>query len=250
MGVITTGQTFSSGDQVTASKLNDIANNAIFTSAADTTDNSTLTLGSNKLKVKDAGITATQLATDSVTTAKIQDSAVTTAKLAAATITDIMPIGAVIPFAGIATAVPTGWLLCDGRALEKVGTYAPLFAVIDETYGGATVQFFRIPDLRGRVIAGVDGMGTQGSANRLTAASGVGSNLGQGGGSEQITLLESQMPAHTHSTGFASLSDSSSGSDTIFRHTGATGLNTGSTGGGLPHNNCQPTLVLNYIIKF
>ena len=55
MGVITTGQTFSSGDQVTASKLNDIANQATFTSASDTTDNSTLTLASsNKLKVKDS----------------------------------------------------------------------------------------------------------------------------------------------------------------------------------------------------
>ena len=250
MGVITTGQTFSSGDQVTASKLNDIANNAIFTSAADTTDNSTLTLGSNKLKVKDAGITATQLATDSVTTAKIQAGAVTTAKLAAATITDIMPIGAVIPFAGIESTVPSGWLLCDGRTLLKAGTYAPLFAVIGENYGGATTTHFYIPDLRGRVPAGVDGMGIQGSANRLTSLSGVGSNLGQSGGFERHQLTISEMPAHTHSTGFASISDSTSGSDTIFRHTGATGVNTGSTGGDGFHNNCQPTLVLNYIIKF
>jgi hypothetical protein len=81
MGVITTGQTFSSGDQVTASKLNEIANLATFTSASDTTDDSTLTLGSSKLKVKDLGITSTQLAADSVITAKIQDGAVTSDKL-------------------------------------------------------------------------------------------------------------------------------------------------------------------------
>lgn len=82
MGVITTGQTFSSGDQVTASKLNDIANQATFTSASDTTDDSTLTLSSsNKLKVKDSGITSTQLATDSVIEAKIQNDAVTTNKI-------------------------------------------------------------------------------------------------------------------------------------------------------------------------
>ena len=81
MGVITTGQTFSSGDQVTASKLNEIANLATFTSASDTTDDSTLTLGSSKLKVKDLGITSTQLAADSVITNKIQDGAVTSAKL-------------------------------------------------------------------------------------------------------------------------------------------------------------------------
>jgi len=81
MGVITTGQTFSSGDQVTASKLNEIANLATFTSASATTDDSTLTLGSSKLKVKDLGITSTQLASNSVITAKIQDGAVTSAKL-------------------------------------------------------------------------------------------------------------------------------------------------------------------------
>jgi len=87
MGVITTGQTFSSGDQVTASKLNDIANQATFTSASATTDDSTLTLASSKLKVKDLGITSTQLAADSVITAKIQDNAVTTDKITDSAVT-------------------------------------------------------------------------------------------------------------------------------------------------------------------
>ena len=82
MAVLSTGQSFASGDQVTAQKLNDIIGQATFTSAASTTDNSTLTLGSSKLKVKDAGITATQLATDAVITAKIQDDAVTANKVA------------------------------------------------------------------------------------------------------------------------------------------------------------------------
>ena len=90
MGVITTGQTFSSGDQVTSTKLNDIANQATFTSATDTTDNSTLTLsGSGKLKVKDNGIGSTQLASDAsvdanraIETNHIKDGQVTSAKLA------------------------------------------------------------------------------------------------------------------------------------------------------------------------
>ena len=91
MGVITTGQDFASGDQVTSTKLKDIANQATFTSAADTTDNSTLTLsGSGKLKVADDGIGSTQLASDAATDANravetnhIKDLQVTTAKLAA-----------------------------------------------------------------------------------------------------------------------------------------------------------------------
>ena len=87
MAVLSTGQSFASGDQVTAQKLNDIIGQATFTSAADTTDNSTLTLGSSKLKVADEGITATQLATDSVINAKIQNDAVTTGKIINSAIT-------------------------------------------------------------------------------------------------------------------------------------------------------------------
>ena len=84
MAVLSTGQSFSSGDQVTAQKLNDIIGQATFTSAADTTDNSTLNLSSSsKLKVADAGITSTQLATDAVVETRIQDGAVTSSNLAA-----------------------------------------------------------------------------------------------------------------------------------------------------------------------
>jgi len=89
MGVITTGQTFASGDQVTSTKLNDIANQATFTSAADTTDDSTLTIVGGKLKVKDNGVGSTQLKSDASTdsnravqTNHIRDNAVTLAKIA------------------------------------------------------------------------------------------------------------------------------------------------------------------------
>lgn len=89
MGVITTGQDFSSGDQVTSTKLNDIANQATFTSAADTTDDSTLTISGGKLKVADDGIGSTQLASDASTdtnravqTNHIRDDAVTQDKIA------------------------------------------------------------------------------------------------------------------------------------------------------------------------
>jgi microcystin-dependent protein len=255
MGVITTGQTFASGDQVTATKLNDIANNCTFTSAADTTDNSTLTLGSSKLKVKDAGITATQLATDSVITAKIQDGAVTSAKLDAAAVSVLMPTGSIMSFAG--SSAPTGYLLCDGAAISR-STYSTLFGVLATTYGsGDGSSTFNIPDLRGRVIAGQDDMGGA-SANRLTGLTGGvdGDVLGGSGGAESVTLTaaESGLPAHTHGTGMR-LSDSV--------HSNGTGntpstvddlLNTsGVTGGAQPasaaHNNVQPTFILNYIIK-
>lgn len=247
MGVITTGQTFASGDQVTATKLNDIANNCTFTSAADTTDNSTLTLGSSKLKVKDAGITATQLATDSVITAKIQDAAVTAAKLAPATVTAIMPTGSVIPHAGLLSlGAPAGWLFCDG-APQFQSDKPELFAAIGTTYG-ATATTFNVPDLRGRAIAGRDNMGTTGTAGRLTSAkSGLnGTNLGASGGNEEHTLTINEMPAHTHTV---PASGSALRGDSASEAAGNVQGTSGSTGGGAAHLNVQPTIILNYIIK-
>jgi hypothetical protein len=103
MGVITTGQTFSSGDQVTSTKLNDIANQATFTSAADTTDNATLTVSGGKLKVKDNGIATTQLATDAVETVNIKDGEVTAPKLAS--MADLRVLGNVSGSAASPSAV-------------------------------------------------------------------------------------------------------------------------------------------------
>jgi len=255
MGVITTGQTFASGDQVTATKLNDIANGATFTSAADTTDNSTLTLSSSsKLKVKDAGITATQLATDAVITAKIQDGAVTAAKLAQAAINAIMPPGSVIPFAGLTTAgPPAGWLFCDGGPQFQTDQPA-LFAALGTTYG-STATTFNVPDLRGRVVAGRDDMGVFGTAGRLTAAgSGLnGTNLGAANGlTETHTLSIAELPAHDHNLpvdGVGALNiqslTSTAGSDQGYDGS----VDSASTGGGGAHNNVQPTMILNYIIK-
>jgi len=251
MAVLSTGQSFASGDQVTAQKLIDIVGQAYFTSAADTTDNSTLTLGSSKLKVKDAGITSTQLATDSVITAKIQDGAVTAAKLDAGAVSVLMPSGSLMPYAG--ASAPTGYLLCDGAAISR-STYSTLFGVLSTTYGaGDGSTTFNIPDLRGRVIAGQDDMGGS-SANRLTGLTGGvdGDVLGGAGGGESHTLSTSELPAHDHNLpvdiggalNIQSLT-STGGSDQGYDGS----VDSASTGGGGAHNNVQPTIILNYIIK-
>tara|TARA_R110002167_G_scaffold326695_1_gene532701 strand:- start:2854 stop:3627 length:774 start_codon:yes stop_codon:yes gene_type:complete len=256
MGVITTGQTFSSGDQVTASKLNDIGNSATFTSAADTTDDSTLTItGAGKLKVADTGITATQLATDSVITAKIQDGAVTAAKLDPAAVTAIMPTGAVVPFAGAGTALPGNagdWLLCDGSAIDRqVATVnTALFTVLGVQYGvGNGTSTYNLPDLRGRVIAGKDDMGgTSPTPPRLTTAgSGVtGVALGAFGGLETHTLVAAEMQ-HTNSTP-TTAHNVDSGSGVVTAPSAATTGNIAAIT-ATAHNNVQPTIILNYIIK-
>lgn len=105
--------------------------------------------------------------------------------------------------------------------------------------------------MRGRVAGGKDDMGGS-AANRLTTGgSGVnGAALGAAGGAETHTLSLAQMPAHSHTISGATGSTSGGSSD--LRASGsATGVapTTASQGSGSAHNNTQPTLVLNYIIK-
>lgn len=253
MGVITTGQTFASGDQVTASKLNDIGNQAVFSDPVDGStliaNNSTYGVsgGNGKLKVKDAGITSTQLATDSVITAKIQDGAVTAAKLAPAAVTAIMPTGSIIPHAGLLSlGPPAGWLYCDGGAQIQADE-PDLFDAIGTTYG-STATTFNVPDLRGRVIAGRDDMGSFGTAGRLTTAgSGLnGTTLGGSGGFETHTLSTAEMD-HTNATTTTS-HNVSHGTGVITAPFAATTGNI-SANSATPHNNVQPTIILNYLIK-
>lgn len=184
------------------------------------------------------------------------------------------PPGAVIPYAG--SSAPAGWLLCYGQAISRT-TYAVLFTAISTTYGaGDGSTTFNLPDLRGRVVAGQDDMGGS-SANRLTGLTdGVnGDTLAAAGGLESTTLTEAQLPAITPAgsvsvsiTGISLNSrgditstgnrraaigdgDGTSTSTNIFASGTATGSFTGTSfGSGAAHNNVQPTIILNYIIKY
>ena len=160
-----------------------------------------------------------------------------------------LPTGAVLPFAG--ASAPSGHLLCFGQAISR-STYSGLFTAIGTVYGvGDGSTTFNIPDLRGRVVAGQDDMGGT-SANRLTDQSGGvdGDVLGDTGGAETHTLTVAQLAAHTHSTyDLWAQHAGNPQSPPPYEVQNTTGGTTGSTGGNSAHNNVQPTIILNYIIK-
>jgi len=153
-------------------------------------------------------------------------------------------------------------------------TELPIFdsAGVASTRGStATADFnankrLSIPDLRGRVVAGQDDMGGT-SANRLTNQTGGldGDVMGATGGTETQTLTEAQMPAHRHLVANSTFNGStltgsnsinftkSDGGDGNYNLVGTSSEptlgRTSATGGGGAHNNVQPTIILNYIIK-
>lgn len=203
------------------------------------------------MTLRDDVVTASSIADDAVGTANIADGAVTAAKLATGA---AFVSGMVMPYAG--TSAPTGWLLAYGQAVSRT-TYADLFSAIGTTYGsGDGSSTFNLPDLRGRVVAGQDDMGST-SANRLTNQSGGlnGDTLGATGGSETHTLTTAQIPAHSHSLGSNTRvqlgydNGEAYAGKTVNNPHGSITYSTQDTGGGGAHNNVQPTIILNYIIK-
>lgn len=148
---------------------------------------------------------------------------------------------------------PKGWAFCDGQLLPLSQNTA-LFSLLGTTYGGNGKSNFALPNLQGS-SAMHPGQGPGLSLH----------DLGETGGSETVTLLESEIPAHNHAlmanvldlgdtnvvSPTASLALSSGG--TLYQQT-ATGGSTlalealAPAGSSFPHNNMQPYLTLNFCI--
>lgn len=152
-------------------------------------------------------------------------------------VTDTLPVGTIIPYAG--TTIPSNYMLCEGQALSRI-EYDLLFNAIGTTYGvGDGTTTFNLPNLKGRVITGLDH--TDASFD----------TLGEKGGEKTHTLNIDEMPSHNHSLPGRLVN--ADGSDIVRELAGQDSANNNSssynTGGGQPHNNLQPYIVLNYIIK-
>lgn len=145
---------------------------------------------------------------------------------------------------------PTGWALCNGQLLP-ISQNTALFSLLGTTYGGDGKSTFALPDLQGCAPMHPG----QGPGLSLH-------DLGEQGGSETVTLLESEIPAHTHALrASADPADTSApgGGSTLATSTGGTLYQAGrdavlgpaalaTAGGSQPHNNMQPYLTFSFCI--
>ena len=147
---------------------------------------------------------------------------------------------------------PRGYAFCSGQILS-IAQNTALFSLLGTTYGGNGQTTFALPDLRGRVPIHPG----QGPGLSLY-------NLGEQGGAETVTLIATQIPAHTHAlnvnTG-AGTNAAPAANEVLAASTARDKLYTtaapnatlapqavGTAGGSQPHTNIQPYLSVNFII--
>lgn len=150
-------------------------------------------------------------------------------------LTMAIPVGSILLWPGVDP--PSGYLLCDG-AEELRSDWPKLFEIVGTTFGAASGDTFTLPNLLGRFPLGVSG------AHGLATT----------GGTETVTLSESQIPSHNHpaTSGATGLMEYTPGIGTVGFATGSNmraATVTGNRGGGQSHNNMPPFLSLFYVIK-
>jgi microcystin-dependent protein len=162
-------------------------------------------------------------------------------------------IGEIRMFGG--NFAPSGWALCNGQLLS-IAQNTALFSILGTSFGGNGQTTFALPDLRSRVPI------QQGQGVGLSPY-----NVGQQGGSEAVTLLQTQMPSHNHIVNATSDNGSAATASGNLLATASVGrgqtapqIYGGSapatmnptmiapTGGGQPHDNIQPYLCVTFII--
>jgi microcystin-dependent protein len=147
---------------------------------------------------------------------------------------------------------PKGWAFCDGQ-LMPISQNTALFSLLGTTYGGDGKSIFALPDLQGRAPMHPG----QGPGLSLH-------DLGETGGSDTVTLLESEIPAHAHAlmSNAGAANRTRPANNSIARVAGATpyapaqatpsaqlgATSLTPTGGDQPHNNLQPYITVNFNI--
>ena len=143
---------------------------------------------------------------------------------------------------------PTGWAWCNGQ-LMPISQNTALFALLGTVYGGDGKSTFALPDLAGQVPVHPAG------------DSGQFGVLGETGGSETVTLLQDEIPFHSHTMGALDAAGDNPvpTAHALARYPGTyqtsnAGLQQASpqalppAGGSFPHNNMMPYVVLSFCI--
>ncbi|MFS3128051.1 phage tail protein [Nocardioides sp. Bht2] len=147
---------------------------------------------------------------------------------------------------------PSGWALCQGQLLP-ISQNTALFSLLGTMYGGDGKSTFALPNLQSQVVLGA-GQGP-GLSQYME---------GETGGSSTVTLLQSEIPSHSHQVRAASTAGelraptnarvlAAPGSGQAYAPTGGASTPMSPqaltpSGGGQPHNNLMPYLTLNYCI--
>jgi len=150
---------------------------------------------------------------------------------------------------------PRGYALCNGQMLS-IAQNSALFSILGTTFGGNGTTTFGLPNLQGTV-----------PMHWGTAPSGTAYSLGQVGGAENVTLINSQMPSHTHGAMgsnangelpspaggvWATPLDSQGAAGTAYVNTPPNSAMAptaiGLSGGSQAHENRQPFLCVTFII--
>jgi len=148
---------------------------------------------------------------------------------------------------------PKGWAFCDGQLLP-ISQNTALFSLLGTTYGGDGKSNFALPNLQGTAPM------QQGQGPGLSLR-----DLGELGGEQNVTLLTTEMPSHSHNASAGSTSDQATPSGNAWgsgqkgfgnvyvapnpqKNTNMGPVAISVSGGNLPHNNMMPYLCLTFII--
>lgn len=105
----------------------------------------------------------------------------------------LIPRGSIMPFAGV--VAPPGWLFCHGQEINRT-TYTGLYQIIGTLYGTpSNTEVFKVPDFRGRFLAGHKADATTGT--RILDDTAI-ETVGLTGGAESTTIDLDNLPDHTH----------------------------------------------------
>jgi len=146
--------------------------------------------------------------------------------------------GTIQMYAGL--TAPDGYLICDGSVVSRI-TYKNLFDVIGTIYGaGNGSTTFSIPNFKGRVPVGFNSSEIEFDT------------LGKSSGEKNHVLTIEETPAHKHS--YLDNYGVQNVEVTFYNGTATDEIerweDTSTVGGGLAHNNLQPYLVCNYLIRY